>query len=215
MATLVLFSGGCNSGKTTTLKAVASELQRLGCKVQILDEIIRKEIDVPIDQIRKDAKAYLQLQDKIIRAKIKQEIEAIEDKSDCIYLADRAVTDSMFYLENYVNKSELDEDGIELLCNLHKYAHEYLQKYACKFELIAEFSPVEVKEKDDFRPAKINVLKDYEKTCISNLNYVYTNGYRRCNYTYINFNLFSSELAVSIIVGKIKYLKYIYEKANK
>ena len=67
MAKLILFSGGCNSGKTTTLKAVASKLQSLGYKVNILDEIIRKETNKPIDELRKDAKAYFRL--SLIRLK--------------------------------------------------------------------------------------------------------------------------------------------------
>ena len=203
MATLILFSGGCNSGKTTTLKAVASKLQSLGYKVNILDELIRKETDKPIDELRKDAKAYLQLQDKIIRAKIEQEKAAIEDnRTDDIYLADRAVTDSLFYLENYVDKSQLDEEGLKLFCRLHNSVHEYLKRYFWRYSLVVEFQPVAVRELDLFRPVHINMMKNYEGICIARLNYCYSNGYKKQNFMVADLNYMKLEEAVDKIIEK-------------
>lgn len=176
MARLVLFSGGCNSGKTTTLKAVADKLIELGYNVHILDELIRKETDRPIDELRKDANAYLDLQNKIIREKIKQEKLAIEDSSYDIFLADRAATDSMFYLENYVDKNQLDDTHIAMFCELHKSLHEYLKRYFWRYHLIVQFAPLEVKEQDQFRPKRVDILKDYEAHCIERLNFVYSQG---------------------------------------
>ena len=204
MAKLILFSGGCNSGKTTTLKAVASKLQSLGHKVNMLDELIRKETDKPIDELRKDAKAYLQLQDKIIRAKIEQEKQALEDfRTDDIYLADRAVTDSMFYLENYVDKSQLDEEGIKLFCFLHNSVHEYLKRYFWRYSLIVEFQPVEVKELDLFRPVYIDMMKNYENICITRLNYAYSEGYKKQNFMSVDLNYINTEEAVDRIIEKV------------
>ena len=209
MAKLILFSGGCNSGKTTTLKAVASKLQSLGYEVVILDEIIRKETDKPIDELRKDAKAYLQLQDKIIRAKIEQEKAAIENRrDDVIYLADRAVTDSIFYLENYVDKSQLDEEDLKLFCRLHNSAHEYLKRYLWRTELIVEFYPIEVKELDSFRPTHIDIMKNYESICISRLNYCYLNGYKKQNFMIADLNYMKSEKVVDDIIIKLQKLKH-------
>lgn len=203
MATLILFSGGCNSGKTTTLKAVASELLLHGYNVNILDELIRKETDKPIDELRKDAKAYLKLQDNIIRKKIEQEKAVIEDThTDDIYLADRAVTDSIFYLENYVDKSQLDEKDLKLFYRLHNYVHEYLKRYFWHYTLVAEFQPIAVKELDLFRPIQIDLAKDYEATCIARLNYCYSNGYKMQNFTVIDLNYMSVEFAVSDIIKR-------------
>lgn len=203
MAKLILFSGGCNSGKTTTLKAVASKLRSLGYKVNILDEIIRKETNKPIDELRKDAKAYLQLQDKIIRAKIEQEKAAIEDnRTDDIYLADRAVTDSLFYLENYVDKSQLDEEGLKLFCILHNSVHEYLKRYFWRYSLVVEFQPVAVRELDLFRPVHIDMMKNYEGICIARLNYCYSNGYRKQNFVVVDLNYMKLEEAVDKIIEK-------------
>lgn len=203
MAKLILFSGGCNSGKTTTLKAVASKLQSLGYKVNILDEIIRKETDKPIDELRKDAKAYLELQDKIIRAKIEQEKAAIEDnRTDDIYLADRAVTDSLFYLESYVDKSRLDEEGLKLFCKLHSSVHEYLKHYFWRYSLVVEFQPIAVRELDLFRPVHVDMMKNYECVGIARLNYCYSNGYKKQNFMAADLNHMKTEEVIDKIIEK-------------
>lgn len=203
MAKLILFSGGCNSGKTTTLKAVASKLQSLGYKVNILDEIIRKETDKPIDELRKDAKAYLELQDKIIRAKIEQEKAAIEDnRTDDIYLADRAVTDSLFYLENYVDKSRLDEEGLKLFCKLHSSVNEYLKHYFWRYSLVVEFKPVAVRELDLFRPVHVDMMKNFEYVGIARLNYCYSNGYKKQNFMAADLNYMKVEEVIDKIIEK-------------
>ena len=202
MAIIILFSGGCNSGKTTTLKAVASKLQKRGYAVTILDELIRKETDKPIDELRKNAKEYLQLQNKIIREKIKQEKSAIEDnRTETVYLADRAVTDSLFYLENYVDKSQLDEEGIKLFCKLHTSVHEYLTRYFWRYSLVVEFHPLVVRELDLFRPVHVDMMKNYEALCISRLNFYYSNGYKKQNFIEIDLNYKSSEDAVNKIIN--------------
>lgn len=209
MAILILFSGGCNSGKTTTLKGVASKLQSLGHKVNILDELIRKETNKPIDELRKDAKSYLKLQDKIIRRKIEQERAALKDESQTIYLVDRAVTDSLFYLENYVDKSQLDdEESLKLFCRLHSFAHNYLKHNFWRFSFVFEFLPLAVKEHDLFRPAHIEMLKNYESVCISRMNYAYSNSNAERNFKVIDLNYIDAEKAVKKITNLIESLIY-------
>lgn len=203
MAKLILFSGGCNSGKTTTLKAVASKLQSFGYEVKILNEIIRKETDKPIDELRKDAKSYLQLQNKIIRAKLEQEIAAINDETNCIYLADRAATDSLFYLENYVDKSQLDEESIKLFCNLHYTVHNHLLHYFSRYHLVVEFMPLKVQQLDIFRPAYIDIMKKYESRCISRLNIYYSNGNCCSTVMCIDLNCTKQEEAINKIIKHI------------
>lgn len=207
MAKLILFSGGCNSGKTTTLKAVASKLQGFGYEVNILDELIRKETDKPIDELRKDANAYLKLQYKIIRAKIEQEKAAIENnRTDDIYLADRAVTDSLFYLENYVDKSQLDEEGLKLFCGLHNSVHEYLKRYFWRYSLVVEFQPIAVQEHDLFRPVHIDMMKNYEAIGIERFNWYYSNGYKKQNFMVVDLNYMKLEKAVDKIIKKLNEL---------
>ena len=199
MAKLILFSGACNSGKTTTLKAFAKRLQDEGYKVVVLDELIRNVTDKPIDELRKDVKAYLTIQNKIICEKIEQEKVAIEDMSDTIYLADRAVTDSMFYLENYVDKSKLDEDDIKLYCKLHRSVHEYLKRYFWRYTLVVEFQAIDIHEVDMFRPRQIELMKEYEQTCIARLNFSYSNGYKTHNFTPVDLNY----MTVDEVIEKI------------
>ena len=110
MSKVIAFSGGCFSGKTTTMNEVKAYLEDAGYKVVVLGELIRTATSKPIDVIRKDPTAYLRLQEKIIRSKIEQENKALEDDSNTVYLADRAITDSLFYLQNYVDKSGLSDE---------------------------------------------------------------------------------------------------------
>ena len=205
MATLIIFSGGCNSGKTTTLKSVAEKLQSFGYKVNIIDELIRKETDKPIDELRKDANAYLKLQDKIISAKIEQEKVAIKDnRTDTIYLADRAATDSLFYLENYVDKSQLDENGLLCFCRLHNFVNDYLKRYFWQYTLVVEFQPIAVREIDMFRPMNIELLKEYESTCIAHLNFYYSNGNKKRNHIVVDLNYMEREEVIDKIIEAAK-----------
>ena len=70
MSRVIAFSGGCFSGKTTTMKFVKEQLISAGYKVTVLDEIIRTVTDKPIDEIRKNPSAYLDLQKKISSSSI-------------------------------------------------------------------------------------------------------------------------------------------------
>ena len=74
MSKIIAFSGGCCSGKTTTLQALAKELEAHGRKVVILHENIRVFIDAlglkSIDEARENPETYLRIQNKAIREKI-------------------------------------------------------------------------------------------------------------------------------------------------
>ena len=204
MAKLVLFSGGCNSGKTTTLKAVAEKLRSLGYEVEIIDEQIRKETNLSIDELRKDTKAYLQMQTKIIESKMAQEQKAIKDESKKIYLADRAVTDSLFYLENYVDKTRLDKSDLYEFYALHNDVTWYLKNFFKQYSLVIEFTPITMDEDDKYRPKNLSVLKLYEYKCISRLNYLYsTYSNTTDRIMRLSLNHVATEIAADIITRKI------------
>lgn len=203
MAKLILFSGACNSGKTTTLKALASKLESLGEDAVILNELVRDEVKVPIDEIRKDPKAYLQLQNTVIRKKIEQEKAAIESIRPATYLADRAVTDSLFYLENYVDKSKLDKKDIELFISLHRYVLEYLDKYFWRYTLVVQFYPIATHEQDQMRPLFLDELKYYESECIIRLNSYYSCCYSHNNVLAVDLNYANTEEAVNRIINAV------------
>lgn len=173
MATLILLSGPCNSGKTTTLNALKKELFNGGEDVVILNELIRKIIYKPIDELRKNAHEYLTLQEQIITKKMEQEIIAMFDTRFDVYIADRAITDSLFYLENYVNKIDLNEEDSKLFCKLHGKICGYLEHYFYMYHLV-QFKPLEIIEQDLFRPKYLKYFHNYEYECINRLNKHYS-----------------------------------------
>lgn len=172
MSRVIAFSGGCFSGKTTTMKIVKEQLESAGYKVAVLDELIRTATDEPIDKIRKNPSAYLGLQEKVIVAKIQQERKAFEENSNVVYLADRAISDSLFYLQNYVDKSNLTPDEMTRFCTLHEYVVSHVKRAFGEFGYYAviEFKPLNGKNTDKYRPDIINVSKVYEYDAISLLN---------------------------------------------
>lgn len=180
MSKVIAFSGGCFSGKTTAMQAVKKSLEDAGYKVTVLDELIRTVIDIPIDVIRSNSSGYLEIQDKIIRGKIAQEIKAFEDKSDTIYLVDRAITDSLFYLQNYVDKNSLPSYKMKIFCNLHKDVVQHA-KYAFSndgYFAVVEFKPLCGENTDKFRPKHIDYSKEFEHDAIHilNLSFQYTSS---------------------------------------
>lgn len=191
---IIVFSGGCFSGKTTTMKALQTELINKGYKVYILKEIIRDIINEPIDQLRNNPIKYFEVQKKIITEKIKQEKQAFElakKQKNTIFLVDRAITDSLFYYENYVDKTNLPDKIIEEYCEfqeqIDKYAYEAFEYI---YNAIVEFTPLNVTSNvDKFRPKNISKLKYYEYNVISRLNdYYYTKAKYKPIYLCGNLN---------------------------
>lgn len=172
MSRVIAFSGGCFSGKTTTMKIVKEQLESAGYKVTVLDEIIRTVTNEPIDKIRRNPSAYLGLQEKVIMAKIQQELKAFEENSNTVYLADRAISDSLFYLQNYIDKSNLTSDEMTRFCTLHGYVVHHVKRAFSEFGYYAviEFKPLNGENADKYRPDIINVSKVYEHDAISLLN---------------------------------------------
>lgn len=170
----IVFSGGCFSGKTTTIKSIKKFAENeMDCEVVILNEAIRTATDKSIDEVRKNPSEYLKLQEKIICTKISQEEKIFNSgDGDCLYLIDRAITDSLFYLQNYVDKSRLSDEDMLLYCKLHKKVIEHAEKaFKHGYFLVLEFEPIENrKNNDSFRPKLIDSTKYYEHDAISILN---------------------------------------------
>ena len=199
MAKLILFSGPSNSGKTTTLKSLQHMLFSAGVETKTLDEIIRRETKAPIDELRKDAHNYLLLQKKIITDKIELEKIAINDFRNEVWLADRAVTDSLYYLENYVNKTDLNEEDTTIFAKLHEQICNYLKMYFKHYNLI-QFSPIRKIENDSYRPKNLSILQNYEYECINRLNEYYSAISNR-KFMRLDLNAYSKKQALL----RIKY----------
>lgn len=176
MAKVIAFSGGCHSGKTTTINKVAKALEARGNKVVILSELMREVTNKPIDELRKDPHEYLKVQEQIVSAKINQECAIFNDNSKTIYLVDRAITDSIFYLENYVDKSSLNTAEIIRLCNLNFVARQHaLDAFNKGYDMVLQFDPLDVVDNSDmYRPYEIEHLKEYEYQGIRTLNMAYS-----------------------------------------
>lgn len=187
MAKVIAFSGGCHSGKTTTINKIADILTVRGFVVKKLTEIMREITSMSIDELRQDPHEYLNVQETIISQKIDQEIEAFDDDSDTIYLVDRAITDSLFYLENYVDKSKLSEVEIRRLCNLDFVARQHaMSAFNCGYSMVVMFEPLDIVNKNDdiYRPENLDSLRDYEYQGINTLNRAYL-WCKSDNYNYL------------------------------
>lgn len=175
----IAFSGGCFSGKTSTMEALKSILEKEGYKVVIVSEAMREtevaKSGMSIDAIRQDANLYFKLQKEIIQKKINQEFEAFNGKPNTIYLFDRAITDSLFYYEFYVDKGKLDNK--EEYFKFHKYLLDKVSSTLNQVDLLIEFKPLNNRDinADKMRPAYLSSASYSEFACIFILN----NNYRR------------------------------------
>ncbi len=210
MAKVIAFSGGCHSGKTTTMNKIAEHLKAQGYSVKVINELMREKIHVSIDELRKSPHLYLEVQESIISKKIDQECAAFNDKSNTIYLVDRAITDSIFYLDNYVDKSNLTDAEIIRLCNLDFVARQHaMDAFNYGYDMVITFEPFDIigEQKDAFRPKQLNALKDYEYQGISTLNRAHllckTSNYVDLYKFYLEVN--TQVNSVEYIISAVKY----------
>lgn len=169
---VIAFSGGCFSGKSTTMEYYK---KFFGDRCVMLTENVRDKTIFSIDEIRQNPSHYLKFQNEVILDKINKERELIENNTDKIILIDRALTDSLFYLIFYVDKNGLSTDDLILYNSLLKevkkacrYAFEKLYDY------VIEFYPLNTVCDDKvFRPDEISHLKYMEHSVINIINKAY------------------------------------------
>lgn len=168
---VIAFSGGCFSGKTTTMEKLKELLEKRGHKVAMLSELVREHKIESIDKLRQDPSAYLKFQQDIILEKIDAELNCTKLDVDVV-LVDRAITDSLFYLMFYVDKSRLSFDDIALFYSLQNRTRMHMkQAFEQIYHLVIEFSPINAVCDDKvFRPKQIGALKYIEHDIISMLN---------------------------------------------
>lgn len=204
----IAFSGGCFSGKTSTMEALKSILEKEGYKVVIISEAMREteiaKSGMSIDAIRQDANSYFKLQKEIIQKKVKEEIEAFSGEPNTIYLFDRALTDSLFYYEFYVDKSKLD-NRYEYF-KLHKWLLREVHTSLINLDLLIEFKPLKNCNVNDdkMRPAYLGEASYSEYTCIHRLNYTYRRKDNVHGFMSIDLNNECSNNCIEQIIDKIK-----------
>lgn len=172
---LIAFSGGCFSGKTTTLKLLEKYLSNKGYPVEVIHERARELMPLQyngnIDLLRKNAKDYLKFEIDIISKKIQDEDNARTGESKKIYLIDRALSDSLFYLETYIDIKSLDLESAKAFTDFHKKLVNLLTRYLYLYNVVFEFEPIENSNNDDaFRPGNVDVIKHYEHNRIKRIN---------------------------------------------
>ncbi len=107
---IIALSGASHSGKTTFMETIKKKYPD---NVILLNEEIRNLDIGDIDTIRQSPKAYLDLEIKIISAKIEAENLINSKHNNKIVLCDRSLIDSYFYYTFYVDKSTLDCDDLK------------------------------------------------------------------------------------------------------
>ena len=158
-----------------------------------------------IDAIRQDANLYFKLQKEIIKKKVKQERDVpFNDEPDTIYLFDRAITDSLFYYEFYVDKSKLDNK--EDYFRFHRLLLKRVSFLLNQIDLLIEFKPLEncSVNDDKMRPAYLKEASYSEYTCIHRLNYTYRRKDNVHGFMSINLNKECSNNCIEQIIDKIK-----------
>lgn len=202
----IAFSGGCFSGKTSTMQALKSILEKEGYKVVIIDENIRNKNITSIDEIRKNPNSYFELQKEIIQEKIKQENEAFNSEKPIIYLFDRALTDSLFYYEFYVDKSNLAHKGEYF--GFHKWLIDNVMNSMFNIDMLIEFKPLlGIQTDDKMRPASLQASSISEFLAIHRNNVAFYNELlRNANkgYLQIDLNKIESNNCIDLIIDKIQ-----------
>lgn len=201
---VIAFSGGCFSGKTTTMEKLKESLEKRGHKVTTLDELVRERKIESIDKLRQDPSAYLKFQQDIILEKIDAELNCTKLDADVV-LVDRAITDSLFYLVFYVDKSRLSFDDIALFYGLQNRIRMHMkQAFEQIYNLVIEFSPINAVCDDKvFRPKQIGALKYIEYDIISMLN-DYAISSTLGKYVRWDLNTQSTEELMSKIIERYK-----------
>ena len=179
----ITFTGGCHSGKTTSIQIIKKILEEKGKTVYIFSEIIRNHNIGSIDEIRSDANKYIDLQYNIINEKIDMECSLLNMDMEGIntyVLLDRAITDSLFYLTFYTNKNEFNGESKEKFYYTFNRINDHLSNITNVYNYIFEFKPLKnIQEDDIFRPTDLDKMKDIEYKMIQNLNKAYFGNLER------------------------------------
>jgi AAA domain len=199
MGAVIAFSGGCFSGKTSTLNQIHEMYPN---HTVISDEVIRKEslFDfMSIEDIRKNNHLYLELQAKIIREKINQDLKLKKDNPGKVILLDRCLTDSLFYLTFYLDKSKLKFDEYELLQALIEEIKKSIAEI--DYSKVLFFKPIMGDCYDaKYRPKNINQMKYIERDMINIFNEAFIHADKL---EVIDLNLFELSKAIDICRGLI------------
>lgn len=202
----VVFSGGCYSGKTTTMltvkKMMQSDSELESYQIITLDEIVRNYAISSIDDIRKDARSYLRFQNDVVRQKIEAELDVMRLTKNTIVLIDRSITDSLFYVINYIDKASLNKDDLVMLHNLISDIISHINHALFNiYNVFVRFKPLNnVIECDTYRPNNLDMVSRIEYMLIDALNTAFISRASSCKQVYADLNKTNVyDLSASII----------------
>lgn len=213
---VVAFSGGCCSGKTTTLNAIKEQLEKEGKKVLVFkadSHAYLAERNTTIDAIRRRALDYLRFQEWICHEQANFENQILQDRyyDYDVILLDRSLFDCLFYTQYYI---DVGNESLQLGMGLNRYydLQLYLDKYLTKavnriYDLILYFKPIDKPEGETesyTRPIGLSTLKYIEGFGISQNVWLYTaHCPERVNTIDLNRN--EQKEVIPNIVNIIKY----------
>lgn len=178
---VVAFSGGCCSGKTTTLNALKEQLEKEGKKVLVFkadSHAYLAERNTTIDAIRRRALDYLRFQEWICHEQANFENQILQDRyyDYDVILLDRSLFDCLFYTQYYI---DLGNESLQLGMGLNRYydLQLYIDKYLTKaveriYDMVLFFEPITKPEGDAStytRPVGLDTLKYIESFGISKI----------------------------------------------
>lgn len=178
---VVAFSGGCCSGKTTTLNALKERLEKEGKKVLVFkadSHAYLAERNTTIDAIRRRALDYLRFQEWICHEQANFENQILQDRyyGYDVILLDRSLFDCLFYTQYYI---DLGNESLQLGMGLNRYydLQLYIDKYLTKaveriYDMVLFFEPITKPEGDTStytRPISLDMLKYIESFGISKI----------------------------------------------
>jgi hypothetical protein len=143
----------------------------------VLDEVIRKQTNLSIDEIRSDANKYVDFQIDVISQKIDQEAEAIQKYDSKIILVDRTLVDSLMYYLLYVDKNQLSEESLKKYSDFYHHL-ESAVTYSLNevYDKIVFMFPQKPNLEDKYRTKKLAYFQKIESDTIYNLTNQYLNN---------------------------------------
>ena len=180
MSTIIIaFSGASNSGKTTLMNAMKDYcVSKYGeDSVKWVGEVIRRE-PVDITQVRSNGASYFEKQLEWTGKKIQQEAELFDfvigqPNAPRLVLIDRSLADSFFYINFYINKSQLREDQYEKYADFYEEVERRMRHHMAKLYTHI-FIPYPIKEivQDGFRYNQLKTFQEIEyREILKNVRY--------------------------------------------
>lgn len=195
----IAFSGPNHSGKTSTLTRLYEALLEQDIDVIVFAENMHRLMQgKSIDEIRNNSELYLNIQEQCIDERIKFESE-LDPRKNTVVLIDRPLTDSLFYLRNYLDTGGLSQVGLARYEQLVTKTKMLCSELMPTADRILVFKPLLATCDDKtYRPQNVDELKHRDYDGMRSLAATYC-----ANIQLINLNVLKQDIVVSRLVDYI------------